>query len=237
MKHFELMPITSDLVVMVDDTCGLNLPDRLHFDIERLWAKEQKKDPELYNGNFLSVIKYDSNIIYGHYVEYKHFLAHIHDADLKKALNLTFVSITGITHFKKNILIGKRSSHVSHFAGHYELAPGGGINSNYIFEGVVDYRHQLLDELEDETTLTQDHIIDFKPLLLAHDNRDKVLTIFVEIHLDQDAFNHIAKSSLEYDEFHWVPEDNVKKFIGNVGPWVPLSLELLQSDLIVGRLH
>jgi hypothetical protein len=236
-EHLTIIPTTSDLIVMVDSTFGLHLPDRLQFEIERLWVQEQQKDPDLYNGKYLCAIKYDSNIIYGHFVEYKHYLGNILSAEFRKSLDLTFVYIFGITHYQKNILIGKRSKHVSHYPGHYDLAPSGGINSNYIFESVIDYRHQLLDELEDETSLTQEQVVDFRPLLLCHNKKDGMLGICVEIHLNNEAVHHLAETSVEYDEFHWVSEANVKSFVSGVGPWTPQSKDLLEIPDLFGLLE
>lgn len=223
-----LIPISSDFVITVKNSEPLVVPPDIQKEIEQIWAKgvEERKE-KLFNGKVLCLDTYDADHLSGKYVDYKLVFAHHLSQNVRKHLGLSTIGLSGLTRCGHLFLIGKRAGFVTQFPSHYELAPAGTVNTNYVFERVVDFRKQLMDELSEETGITEDAVISVRPFKLNYDRPEGMVDVCVEILVGPDAL-HETGPHPEYDEIHWVSADQLDAFIKTHQPWVPLSLELIR---------
>lgn len=181
-----------------------------HVMIERIWEEEmQRRKGSLFNGRLFSAIDVNSERLLGRFIPYKLYLASIRNPDLQQILKIYPVSITGRTLYHEKILIGKRSIHVTQYPGFYELIPSGGVDDQSIENGKINLKLQYRIELEEEAGILQDNISNIEIKTLEYDNN--LYEICADIFLKKETDVHFK--SLEHDELHWIPLQNLRTFL------------------------
>lgn len=163
-------------------------------------------------GSLLAMQKIEENSLVGKWVPYEDRGKH----------DVCPIAVTGITKYHSKLLVGKRGK-VNSYSGCWELAPSGGIDSSSSIEGYLDYRQQLIKELEEETGISGSHVLKITPLCLAYDRKIPLIDICMEIIVGTDILN----PNEEYEQLFWITQEEI---VSLQGGWVPLSLKLLDKE-------
>jgi len=128
MNAYKIYPLSEDFTIRVN--AQLSKPklstEEIHR-IERIWHEEEQKKTILFNGQLLSFVSFDNQMLIGEFVEYKHYIAQARDHTLEAKLNIISICISGITLSGEKVLVGQRASNLANYPNCYELVPSGGI--------------------------------------------------------------------------------------------------------------
>ena len=158
-------------------------------EIEDYWLKEKAvRGGSLTNGTILNlglINKVGERLVLKcHAIEYKHLLAQRSGLEL----GITPLAVSGITYYQsddqKVFLLAKRSDKVTQFPGMFELVPSGSIDVSVINSATseVDFKGQLIKELEEEIGVDEDQVINSREFCLVRDE-ENVFDIGVEIEI------------------------------------------------------
>ena len=218
---------TSDLLIEKKD------------DVERIWQAEVDKNDKLFNGLFLnyhSIEKSEDAVeAFGHFVEYKNFIAQRLESGLD--LNIKPIGVSGLSVFEdageEYVLLAKRSKDVTQYPGCLELVPSGTIDGQFMKEnGVVDYQAQLENEFYEETGLPKGSVIDVKGFALILDTQDSVYDVCCKVTFKADSKNIIdgMKLSGEYNEPQCVALNDLSDFVReNKDGIIPCSRAVIEA--------
>jgi hypothetical protein len=213
------------------------LPTSVESEVDNLWQAEQRRrGTSIFNGNIFSAVEASSRRIIGRVVEYRHLIAQMARPELYDALQVRPVAVSGLFECADGIVFGRRSDTMMQDAGLWELVPSGGLDTSNRAPGEVDYRAQLLTELDEEIGIGSDAISSLTPFCLVEDLDSHVLDIGIAMvsPLSADAMLRIhreAKSN-EYEELRVVPVADMAKFIrGEAAQLVGVSAALIDQFL------
>lgn len=211
-------------IEIVDSHEELQLSDAVKTQIDKIWQVETAKR-HLFNGSFLSALSFDNRQLKGIFVPYKYFIAQLKNPDLKPLLKITPVSVSGLTWIGDNVVFAKRSSFVTQFQNHYELAPSGGIDLECVEGNRVDLRGQIKKELEEELGVSPRKVKAIKFFALIYDKELESIDLCADIRINPFAMHSQA---LEYSQIITVPSGELDSFIKMENEqFVPLSLLIL----------
>jgi len=90
--------------------------------------------------------------------------------ELAASLDLHSLAVTGVLEGEGRVLLGRRSGQVAHYNGLLEFAPAGTLEARGAAPGdPIDFRHQLLVELQEELGIGADQVEACQPLGLVGD--------------------------------------------------------------------
>lgn len=185
-------------------------------EIEAIWEKEG-----CFDGKILTALEVNQTGLTGAFIPYRYFLASERSAEIKSALNIQAVAVTGMTRNKGGQwLLGQRSENVTQYPGYWELAPSGGIDEASMSQGEVDFKEQLLRELKEETGI--DKVGCVVPKFLIQDQVSGMWELCLEVVVTKEP----ELSSREYQKLLWVDKENLPS-----GERVPLTRILLDRIL------
>jgi len=152
----------------------------------KIWAKEKKKNPSLFNGKMISYYTHhfegDILIIECFLTEYKYFLAQFKNKYIN--LGITPLAVSGIIIDRANqTLVGRRGKKVTEYPNFYEFVPSGGISNASIRDSDVLFIGQVRQELNEEADIHSKSIRKIMPLGLVLDKKHNVYDICVVIYL------------------------------------------------------
>ncbi|KAF3362078.1 hypothetical protein PHSC3_001389 [Chlamydiales bacterium STE3] len=224
---YQTLKIKSHYQVEILDTLEtVSLPEELEERIERIWRAELI-GRDLFNGYLLSAVAYDKERLTGVFVPYKLFIAQLRDPSLKPILKIIPVSISGLTILGNNVLFAKRSSYVTQFRYHYELAPSGSIDNFFLEGSQINLREQLKKELREEIGVDSKRVKSVKFFALIYDKELESIDLCAEIRINPYA---MQSHSWEYSQVITVPKDELAHFVKIDGEhFVPLSLSILRQ--------
>jgi len=189
--------------------------------INTLFDAEKKNNPSLFDEPLFQVLAINSDKIEGRFIPYRVYLATTLDPTLSEDLSLTVLGVTGVTTNEKKILLAKRGPHVTRFSSQWECAPSGGLSQKFLQKNrTVDYRAELMDEMEEELGLPQEKIESMRPLFLIEDLSEKVVDLVLKLTLRESS--GIAVQG-EYTDFKWVSFQEIV-----LSELTPLSQHILQ---------
>jgi hypothetical protein len=198
---------------------ALNPSGGVEAEIERLWTAEQSRRGEpLFNGKILSATEVDPNWIVGSIVEYRHLIAQRANPELFHELNVRPVAVSGLLECVAGVLFGRRAKSVTEAAGLWELCPSGGLDvSEAVVGGDVDYRAQILIELQEEIGVSADAASKVDPFCIVEDPVTHVIDIGVALSLSMSSNEittfHRNFATKEYEELTIVPRKDLTEFI------------------------
>jgi len=222
----------------VDDSFRLEIGEEGHpiseevaDRIDSLWAQElQRLGDDLYDGLLFSASHVDDSGFIGHFVPYRYFVAQLLDPTLWPYLRVNAVAVTGITRLADDgsILIGQRALTVTQHPGFYELAPSGGIDMTFASHGTIDYRQQLLQELEEETKITASSVKTLTPNVLVYEEERHIWELCLDVIVAPCAKEKTYPFITEYQSLQWVsPKDLHSLVSDDRDDIVPLTRFLL----------
>ena len=209
-----IIPAPEDLKVQLLESEVDELLDRdLQGRIENAWQAEQKKRATpLFNGKILSFIGLHEKTLIGKFVDYKQVIASKYDEELKSRLRCIPVSVSGLTLAGQHMLVGKRSPDVTSYPGYYEFAPSGGIDDHAYVEGEIDFRGQVVRELEEETALDPSCVEQVKPIALIQDLKTHLIDICLLIRVDPRS-TEMTRRTDEYRQIFWLDRTGCLAFL------------------------
>lgn len=210
----EFLPSSTVLLLDVDQ----NLPASVESEIDDLWqAERQRRGKSIFNGNIVSAVETSPERIIGRVAEYRHLIAQRARPDLYDVLRVRPVAVSGLLECAEGIVFGRRSDSMTQDAALWELVPSGGLDAVKGPSGEVNYRAQILTELNEETGIGSDSISSLTPFCLVEDLDSHVLDIGIALVSQLSAHAmlriHRATVSKEYKELRVVPLADVANFI------------------------
>ncbi len=233
-QQFKLSPQFS--IIVNPFSRGFELSDHDKILMENIWRSEEIQNPKLFNGQILNLIQVRDNEVEAEFVDYKYYIAQLRNPQFQDILNLSPISISGITLAGSKILIGLRGKELTTYPEAYELVPSGGIDPRALVEGKIDLLKQFELELWEETGISVSEIKDYRLLNLIYDRKSKIYEICAELQVNYGVIKEeLITEGKEYQQLMWVPRSEISSFIRKKGDkFVPFSLFLLKS-LIRGR--
>lgn len=227
-KGIEAVAINSRFVIEVLPSPSFeHLSESQKSLIDTIWEQEQKrKSGRLFNGMILSAQEYSEKKLTGHFVPYKYFLAQTCDPSLKPALKILPVSLSALTIAGGSVVLAKRSSWVTQYPDHYELAPSGGVTEPAFEKETIDIKGQIIDELNEEVGIDRTLVKKIKFFALIRDFQSEA----VELIADIEASPYSLQSSTgEYAQIMTIPLSELAAFVEvHRNEFVPLSLAILK---------
>lgn len=173
--------------------------------VDALWKVAVAERPDLFDGPILSVIELSAERAVLTRATYRQLWAALHDPAVKKALGLCPLAVSGILSCKDGLVFGRRASNVTQGAGHWELAPSGGVEATPD-NRVPDLKAQILTELREEVGLIPEQVIVKSPVGLIEDFEsglvDVVFPLFADLSAADVMIAHAAASTKEYEALH-----------------------------------
>ncbi len=134
--------------------------------------------PKLFNGAIFSADSVTSELITGHWTEYRRLVAQLRSPDLYAVLGVRSIAVTGLLHGPHGVLLGQRERRAIYHAGQWQLPPAGSVDRDAANpDGSVDLRCQLLAEAEQELGLSAEHIGATTPICAVEHARTHVVDI------------------------------------------------------------
>ena len=194
-------------------------PQAIESEVERLWlAGVAQSGSPLFDGRVLSVIEVSPQLIVVREVRYRYVMAQRMRPELFAALQVRPLAVSGLFQCTDGIVFGRRSRTMTQDAGHWELVPSGAIDADRASQGGgVDYRKQILIELQEEVGLPAESIFSLTPFCLIDDHESRVLDIGIAIGSNRNAGaiqrDHRLRATKEYDELQIVPLGDIGSFV------------------------
>lgn len=230
MPQYKISELPNDFEVLIVQNPKPPLKKSIQSEVDHIWEKAlESSEGHLFNGQFLSAIEFQGESLLAEFVDYKLYLAQLRKPSLKSHLQIRPLCISGFTHARTSVLIGKRGSHVSTYAGAYELVPSGGIDPKAKVKDTIDLRRQFMLELKEEAGIEESSVVDFHLKFLIEDLKEESFEVCAEIKLAPKMLKTPLVTSEEYSELFWIAWENIPEFIIEKShQFVPLSLKLLQ---------
>jgi hypothetical protein len=126
-------------------------------EVESIWqAEKSQRGPGLFNGPLFSVDQISEETVFGHFVEYRLFLAQMRRPELFAELRIQPLAVTGLLQNAEGLFFGFRSSSAAQQPDCWELIPAGGIDDSTLTDhGEIKPQEQILAELEEEVGLSR----------------------------------------------------------------------------------
>lgn len=193
--------------------------------ISVIWdAEKEKRKDAIFDGKILSLRELNSNYLLGEFIPYRSFLAQSIDPYLAKKINVFPVGVSGIMVGDRHVLVGKRSSLVTSYPGHYEFVPSGSISYESSEAGFINYRMQILKELYEETGILPTYVTSLQPFALLIDRDRSLVDICLFFYFGE---NFPTRTNNEYLSLFWLPFDEVEEFLmKNSDKFVPTSFSI-----------
>jgi 8-oxo-dGTP pyrophosphatase MutT (NUDIX family) len=182
---------------------GLFVPEGIALDeVDGRWEQHCLQNPACFDGTLLHVLGAHRNgcggaIVHVMRCSYRFFGVQTDSYDV----GIRPLGVKGITHFKSNVLWGKRSNAVRHYAGQWEYAPAGSVEPGTSPEATIE------SELLEETGLT----LVSRPIAIAM-LFDEVAKTWELIYRLQASSSTIACNS-EYLACRWLEQNAIPEAV------------------------
>lgn len=197
----------------------LILSAALEAEVERLWQREQqRRGKKFFNGKIMSATTLSTTRIEGRMVEYRYLIAQRASPALFSELSIRPVAVSGLFACQEGIVLGRRATSLLQDAGSWELVPSGGLDvSNLTASNIIDYRAQILTELEEEIGIPPTAVTSLNPFCVVEDLATHVIDIGIRLtsaltFAEVVALAHTIATP-EYEELQVIPLTEVKEFM------------------------
>ena len=211
-------------------------------EVDRIWSESQAEhDSALINGSIFSVKDIVGPLITGCFVDYKYFFVACRHPKLFADLQVRPLAVTGLCRCEGEIILGRRSVHVTQDPGLWEFVPSGGIDrSSQRVNGSLDIASQISQELLEETGLKPALIESVSPRYVIEDTSSHVFDVVADVILNppakevKDALDQTR--SPEIDDFQVLDSKGIKSFfkdhqrhIASMSRYLVEDLDILSS--------
>jgi len=166
-----------------------HIPPAIQKKVDEIWEQHVRASHgKAFNGQVFCVNKFTDQLITGDFVEYKYLIAQLNEPELFDHLQIISLAVTGLLHWKSEVLLGLRNKHVAQNKNQWELAPAGGVDSSALSpNGTIDLFQALNDEALEEIELDLNDCPQRPvPRLVIHDPSEHVIDIVLFMELDFD---------------------------------------------------
>lgn len=215
----EAYRLGEDLVVQVVAPVPL-CSDHLSS-IDRLW---RGRPSHLFDSPAYALISVSPTLIQVARYSYRIFWAQWQEAALRQEMGLLPIGVRGVVRCEGRIALGRRPHWVGLAPGLLEFAPAGSLDDDHLLEGRLDYRGQILQELEEEVGAELESVCSVQPLMLSRS--EMVADLILRIELDRPP----TREGSEYEELLWIEETQLNDYIEqHREKMVPLSQQIAQE--------
>jgi 8-oxo-dGTP pyrophosphatase MutT (NUDIX family) len=209
-------------------------PEDLEKKVSEIWQLQKAtKSPHLYDGQALSVLRYEGDEIFVAPTRYRYVLAQWNEPSLHSSLGISPVAVTGYTLWKGSVAIGKRASSLTYFPSHWELIPAGSLEASPNAAS-VDTSEAILKELEEELAVPRAAVREVSPVLLLHYKERHIYDIVHRIVLESNFLAVQKPPNWEYTELRWISVKDLAKFREEEKQILPSSKQLLLTPELWG---
>ncbi len=181
----------------------------LPFELEQAVAAHWERRAEgLFNGQVLVYGGLHGDTLIAKESDYRQVYALLQEPGLCAKLGVMPLGVMGVTFHKGKVLVAKRSENVTQYPGEWEFAPSGGIDRSY----GLDFRKQLLAELEEESGISSKFVEKITPFSVVHDLTAPCVDICLRIELAEEAEFPNSSPTGEYQQLCWVSPSQLSDF-------------------------
>jgi len=199
-------------------------------EIDQLWLRHSRESRhEVFDGPVLSVINHSAHEIVVSCLSYRYLIAGRLAPDIRHALRIRPLGVTGVLRCPDGVVLGCRSQHVS-YPDLWECAPSGGLQT------AEDPKRQLVQELEEETGLTAGHLQHIEVASLLWDSEHEVFDIAYRLQTSARAERIYAAHAgipepREYSRLIVIAPSDIPTFLAGLqGRYVSTAASLLASE-------
>lgn len=212
----------------------------LEQEVARLWRAEQTRRGSagaLFDGPILSAVEVAPNRVAGRVGRYRQLIAQRARPELYARLNIRPVAVAGILVCDDGLVFGRRIESVTEAPGQWETVPAGGVDASHVDDrGRIDYRAQILTELEEEVGIPGDEVSAVQPFCLADDTQSRNVEVGIVVRVARNGGDVLAAheqcASREYMELAVVQPTKVHDFVARLSePLVEVSEAILNRYL------
>lgn len=199
LRHI-LPDFTVEVLAHVD---RLPLSEALEGLVRQQWQAGCEANPHLYDGRVFHIDHFElPGRVFGRLLPYRYVYAQLTQPALRVALNLSPLGVQGIvTDASGRMLMGRRTRYVTQNPGGWEPVPAGSLdNTTLAPDGRLDWQHQLLKELKEETGITE--VRHIEPLGLLAPMETGVWNVVARLHVQPDVAIEMAVA--EYQQLAWL---------------------------------
>jgi len=205
--------------------------------VEELWQAASRRVAaggagRLFNGRVFSADTIRPHLVTGHLTEFRRIVAQMERPELL-SLDVRPLAVCGVLRCANGVVVGRRHQAAIYQAGMWQLPPAGSVDAGAVGDdGVVDVRHQLLGELQEELGLAADTVDAPRPLCIVEHPGSRVsdfgLALTTNLTAEAVLAAHRAGGNREYQEMLVVPEARLAAFLAEAGETlVPPAHEFL----------
>lgn len=229
------------------------LPAAMEASVNQHWDIATRDHQNLYNGRVFSVDAIYENRLIGHWTEFRRIVAQIRCPKLYATLQLRPLSVCGIllcsmegrqgSQSNTGIVIGRRAAGSLFQAAVWQLSPAGAVDPSSVgASGEVDWRKQVLMELQEELGVRPDTVHSMQPLCIVEYPGHHALELGVILRCSSNGETIIEAHRLfgntEYDALRVLSLDEIVSSVGSGGDTLShASVLFLQSLKISLGIH
>ena len=188
----------------VGSSSPFEVPEALVERVREHWQAALAERPGLFDGPILTVTALGRDHIEVAPTSYRFLLAAKDDPELKAALNLRPLAVSGLLRCPKGYVFGHRALTLTEAPGVWELVPSGGVEPS---GALVDVKAQVLKELREEIGLETSEVQTAGPVGCIEDLASGVIDIVIPMSTPRTAAEirraHETKATREYSELHF----------------------------------
>ena len=210
--------------------------------IDAVWQEQLAlRGDSLFEGESLEVVGVAAERVDVRPLRYREYLAGKLRPEIFDGQPPVSLGVSGFLQFEGCTVLARRGQGVTSYAGWLELAPSGGVTVDCLLgnSDLVDFRGQLLLELEEEAGISPESVERIEVFAGITDPSDLCLDVCarLELNLEKAAVGRQLDSHVgdEYEEFHIVPQAEMPSFVEqHRETLLPTSLAMLELSGWIG---
>lgn len=173
--------------------------------IAALWRQAVTLRPSLFDGPILSLVRLDGTDMVLARACYRHLMAARQDPEIRDALQLRPLAVSGILRCADGIVFGRRADDVTQGGGLWELVPSGGVEAPST-DIAPDLAAAIMQEVHEELGLNAAEVTVMPPVGLVQDEHSGVVDVVMPLHTRLDGRSiqerHARHANREYSTLY-----------------------------------
>ena len=203
-KNCYIVESATKISVNVKESYFPQLNDQQDLEVTRIW-EDALNYKTLHDGQVLYYLNHVSDqgsiFVNAFWGPYRYFYSRLQDPSLR--IDFVPLSVSGICRSRRGLVLIAKRENVTEYETRTELVPSGGINAS-VQKGIfVDFKRQLVQELIEETSLTESSISTVNEIGIIKDTNNNVVDLCCSLDL-YDNVKLNSELSTEYSCLSWV---------------------------------